>query len=176
MASLRSICPRFLTSISAPLVYQLGGVGHILATIMKGSLTEDSYQRVRSSLVSMVELLEGLESDLQPTAGASKGLRAQVEKIDQNMQTQRSSSAYGPQMPNHSSMTATYSLEQRSAYQQQQQPPLGHAVNRFLTGSDQFQAPQDSVGPWPWPPFESQSNPSHPSNNTQGFGGGATGS
>jgi hypothetical protein len=177
MASLRSICPRFLTSISAPFVYQLGGVGHILATIMEGSLTEDSYQRVRSSLVSMVELLEGLESDLQPTAGASKGLRAQVEKIDQNMQTQRSSSAYGPQMPNHSSTAATYSLEQRSAYQQQQQrPPLGHAVNGFLTGSDQFQAPQDSVGPWPWPPFESQSNPSHPSSSTQRFGGGETGS
>lgn len=178
LTSLHSICPRFLTSISAPLVYHLGGVGHILATIMEGSLTEDSYQRVRSSLVSMADLLEGLESGLQPTAGASKGLRAQVEKIDQFMQTQRSSSAYGPQMPNHSPMATTYSPAQRSAYpQQQQQPPLGRAVNGYPmpTGSDQFQAPQDAVGPWPWP-FESQSNPSHPNNNTQGFGGGATGS
>jgi hypothetical protein len=176
MTSLRSICPRFLTSISAPLVYHLGGVGHILATIMEGSLTEDSYQRVRSSLVSMADLLESLESGLQPTAGASKALRAQVEKIDQYMQTQRSSSAYGPQMPNHSPMAA-YSPDQRSAYQLQQ-PPLGHAVNGYPvpTGSDQFQAPQDSGGPWQsWPPFDPQNNPSRPSNNNQGFGGGATG-
>jgi hypothetical protein len=179
LASLHSICPRFLTSISAPLVYHLAGVGHILATIMEGSLTEESYQRVRSSLVSMADLLEGLESGLQPTAGASKGLRAQVEKIDQYMQTQRSSSAYGPQMPNHSPMAATYSPEQRSAYQQQQQqqPPLGHAINGYPlpTGSDQFQGPQGAAGPWSWPPFESQTDSSHPANNTRGFGGGATG-
>jgi hypothetical protein len=177
LTSLHSICPRFLTSISAPLVYHLGGVGHILATIMEGSLTEDSYQRVRSSLVSMADLLEGLEAGLQPTAGASKGLRAQVEKIDQYMQSQRSSSAYGPQMPNRSPMTTTFPPDQRSAYQLQQ-PPLGHTVNGYPvpTGSDQFQASQDAGGPWSsWPQFESQSNPSHPSNNNQGFGGGATG-
>jgi hypothetical protein len=177
LTSLHSICPRFLTSISAPLVYHLGGVGHILATIMEGSLTEDSYQRVRSSLVSMADLLEGLEAGLQPTAGASKGLRAQVEKIDQYMQSQRSSSAYGPQMPNHSPMTTTFPPDQRSAYQLQQ-PPLGHTVNGYPVpmGSDQFQASKDAGGPWSsWPQFESQSNPSHPSSNNQGFGGGATG-
>jgi hypothetical protein len=107
LASLRSICPRFVTSISTPLVYQLGGIGHILATATEGSLTEDSYQRVRSSLVSMADLLESLESGLQPTAGASKSLRAEVEKIDQYMQSQRS---YGPHIPNPKSMAVSYEV------------------------------------------------------------------
>jgi hypothetical protein len=154
LASLRSICPRFVTSISTPLVYQLGGIGHILATVTEGSLTEDSHQRVRSFLVSMADLLESLESGLQPTAGTSKSLRAQVEKIDQYMQSQRS---HGPHIPNPKSMAVSYSHDQLPI-SQQQQPSMGHAVNDgYLAppAGDQSQALQKVVDMWQWP-FELQ--------------------
>lgn len=169
LSTLHSICPRFLTAISTPLVYHLGGIGHILASVMEGSLTEDSYQRVRSLLVSMADLLEGLESGLQPTAGASKGLRSQVDKIDRYMQAQRSTSAYGSSMMDAQPM-ATYS-GQRAGYPQPQ-APRGTAGGPYPLQQlpAQFQVPQEVVGVWPWP-FEPQNDPSHPSVNMQGFDG-----
>jgi hypothetical protein len=168
LASLRSICPRFVISISTPLVYQLGGIGHILATVTEGSLTEDSYQRVRSSLVSMTDLLEDLESGLQPTAGASKSLRAQVEKVDQYRQSQRS---YGPHTPNPNSMAVSYSQGQLHV-SQKQQPSMEHAVidgYLALPAGDQSQVLQEVVDMWQWP--FNYKNPSHPMNSVQGFSG-----
>lgn len=171
LSSLHSICPRFLTMISTPLVYHLGGIGHMLASVMEGSLTEDSYERVRSLLVSMADLLEGLESTLQPTAGASKGLRSQVDKIDRYMRAQRSSSSYAPAMLDPTPMTAAYAQGQRPVYSQQQASMGSSTVGYSVQGSaNQFQLPQEVVGAWPWP-FEQQNDPQHPINNTHGFDG-----
>lgn len=172
LSSLHSICPRFLTMISTPLVYHLGGIGHILASVMEGSLTEDSYERVRGLLVSMADLLEGLESSLQPTAGASKGLRLQVDKIDRYMRAQRSSSSWASAMLDSTTTTAPYSQGQRSVYSQHQAPMGQSNVGYSVPGSaPQFQLPQEVVGAWPWP-FEPQNDPQHPINNTtHGFDG-----
>lgn len=172
LSTLHSICPRFMTVISTPLVYVLGGIGHILATAMEGSLTEDTYQRVRSSLVSMADLMESLETGLQPTAGASKGLRSQIEKIDQYMQAQRSSSAYGSHIVDSQPMATSFAPGQRPVFSQPQQAPLGQSVSGYPVPatSHQFQVPQEVVGSWPWP-FEHQNDPQHPVNNMQGFSG-----
>lgn len=163
LSTLRSICPRFFTLISTPLVYHLGGIGHILATVTEGPLTEASYQRVRTSLVSMADLLENLESGLQPTALASKGLHAQVAKIDAQMQSQRSSSTYA------SSVTGappiSYPPGQRSIFNQHQP----HAFNGVPATAGQFQVPQEVVSAWPWS-FEPGNEPQHPVN-MQGFNG-----
>jgi hypothetical protein len=180
LSAMHSICPRFLTVISTPLVYHLGGIGHILAGAIEGSLTESAYQRVRTSLVSLADLLENLETGLQPTAGASKGLRAQVAKIDAHMQAQRSSSSYASSVVNNSAQpqlqppvmaVSAYAPAQR--FTQQQQPPVGHAFDVLPAqagAGGQFQVPQEVVGAWPWP-FEAQNDPGHAINNVQGFGG-----
>ncbi|KAI7587733.1 hypothetical protein KC316_g4875 [Hortaea werneckii] len=44
------IAPEYLRAISTPLVYHLGGIGSILASVMEGLLCEISYQRVRRLL------------------------------------------------------------------------------------------------------------------------------
>jgi hypothetical protein len=135
LSTFHSICPRFLQAISTPLVYHLGGIGQLLASVMEDLLTEVSYQRVRSLLVSMADLLQGLESGLQPTAGSSKGIRAQVEKMDQYMQAQRQI------LP---SMAATLAAPQAPVY------PL-NAGYQVPVGMDEFQLPQELMGNWPWP-------------------------
>ena len=112
-----SISLPFLRAISTPLVYHLGRIGRILATVMEGILGEQSYQRVRGLLVSMADLLQGLESGLHPTAGASRDLRAQIQKIDQHMDSQRQIFASGPvQQPRALATKATNGMTNGTAH------------------------------------------------------------
>ncbi|KAF2773077.1 hypothetical protein EJ03DRAFT_324130 [Teratosphaeria nubilosa] len=92
-----NIAPQYLRAISTPLVYHLGSIGQILASVLEETLSDDSYSRVRRLLGSMADLLEGLETGLQPTAGASQDLRKQIEKIDQYMSAQRLRMLSAPQ-------------------------------------------------------------------------------
>jgi hypothetical protein len=142
----------------------------MLAGVAEGSLTEAAYQRVRTSLASLGDLLENLESGLQPTAGASKGLRLQIAKIDTHMQAQRSSSSYASSVVNPSPMTASYPPGQRSALNSHQ-PPLGHTYHNLpvQTSVSQYQVPQEVITAWPWSfePNDSQ----HPANNLAPFNG-----
>jgi hypothetical protein len=171
LSAMHSICPRFLTVISTPLVYQLGGIGHMLAGNAEGSLTEAAYQRVRTSLISLGDLLENLESGLQSTAGTSKCLRLQIAKIDNHMQAQRSSSSYASSAVNPSLMTASYPPGQRSVFAQHP-TPLGHQYHGVpvQTAASPYQVPQEVITAWPWP-FESQNDSQHPANNMTGFNG-----
>ena len=171
LSTMHSIRPRFLTVISTPLAYHLGGIGHMLAGVVEGSLPEAVYQRVRTSLSSLSDLLENLEPGLQPTVGTSKGLRLEVAKIDAHMQAQRSSSSYASSVVNPPPMTASYPSGQRSAFPQYQ-PPLGHAYQEIpvQTTASQYQVPQEVISGWPWP-FEPQNDPQHPVNNMTGFNG-----
>ena len=171
MSAMHSICPRFLTVMSTPLVYHLGGIGHMLAGVAEGSLTEAAYQRVRNSLASLSDLLESLESGLQPTAGASKGLRLQITKIDAHMQAQRSSSSYASSAVNPSPMAVSYIPGQRSVFNQQQ-PALGQTYHGLpvQTSAGQYQVTTDIMGGWSWP-FEPQNDPQQQVNNIPGFNG-----
>ena len=152
LETFHQIDPQYLRTISTPLVYHLGGIGHILASVMEGLLCEDSYQRVRGLLVSMADLLQGLESGLQPTAGASRDLRKQIDKIDQYMDVQRqlvhNISIQGRQQQNHTPTNAGL----QAGLMQQSQPPIMNALG-MQTPLDEFQLPSDlvSTSAWPWP-------------------------
>ncbi|KAK5736218.1 hypothetical protein LTR17_007558 [Elasticomyces elasticus] len=153
LSTFHSIAPQYLLGISTPLVYHLGRIGRILASVMEGLLCEQSYQRVRNLLVSMADLLEGLESGLQPTAGASKGLRTQIEKIDRYMHNQRqifsSVAQQSPAIaPGGGTITTVVRPSQANGLTQQSMSTLGLA-----TPLDEFQLPMDLVNgeAWPWP-------------------------
>jgi hypothetical protein len=171
LAAMHSICPRFLTVMSTPLVYHLGGIGHMLGSVVESSFTEAAYQRARTSLISLGDLLENLESGLQPTVGASKGLRLQIAKVDAHMLAQRSSSSYASSAVNPSPMTGSFPSGQRSVFTQHQ-PPLGQTYHglSMQTSASQYQVPQEVISGWPWP-FEPQNDTQHPVNNMTGFNG-----
>ncbi|KXS93671.1 hypothetical protein AC579_3591 [Pseudocercospora musae] len=152
LTTFQSIAPHYLRAISTPLVYHLGGVGQILAQVMQGVLTEDSYQRVRSLLGSMADLLEELESGLQPTAGASRGLRYQIDRIDQYMNAQREMLASTMQHPHsqaHASNCMTAPMLSSGQMPNRSQRPINSLGMR--TPLDEFQLPADLTGEWPWP-------------------------
>ncbi|KAK5136928.1 hypothetical protein LTR08_001435 [Meristemomyces frigidus] len=152
LETFHQIDPQYLRTISTPLVYHLGGIGHILASVMEGLLCEESYQRVRGLLVSMADLLQQLESGLQPTAGASRDLRKQIDKIDRYMDAQRQLVPTIP-LAGHQQQTmfpATGALPGGSI--SLPQPPMMSSLGMH-TPLDEFQLPQDlvSTGAWPWP-------------------------
>lgn len=155
LSTFLNIDRQFLRAISTPLVYQLGGIGQVLASGMQGTLTEDLYQRIRSLVNSMADLLESLESGLQPAAGASKGLRAQIEKIDQFMHVQRQMLASIPET--QPGLTTATGLGPDSGGVVNGQNGVHHIqlphTNSLgmSTPLDEFQLPPDVVGEWPWP-------------------------
>ncbi|KAK0264163.1 hypothetical protein B0A54_12693 [Friedmanniomyces endolithicus] len=159
LTTFHSIAPQYLRAISTPLVYHLDRIGRILASVMEGLLCEQSYHRVRNLLVSMADLLQGLESGLQPTAGASQDLRAQIEKIDRYTDGQRALySSVGPQqtpaMLSHGVGGAAMMSQGQGQGQGRtdgQVPTL--ASMGLATPLDEFQLPLDLVSgqAWPWP-------------------------
>jgi hypothetical protein len=149
LSSFQSISPHYLRAISTPLVYHLGGIGQILAGVMQGILTEDKYQRVVSLLGSMADVLEGLESGLQPAAGASKGIRAQIDKIDQFMNVQRQMLASFPQA--NSSLDAMPEIAITNGLSSGNNLALPTNNLGMQTPLDEFQLPGDLTGGWPWP-------------------------
>ncbi|KAL2688348.1 hypothetical protein IWX47DRAFT_886962 [Phyllosticta citricarpa] len=89
LAVFQSVPKAYLKVISTPLIYHLGGIGTILGSVIENALSEASYQRVRGMLLSMVDLLENLESGLTRKGGISRGLRLQVDRIDDYMRCKR---------------------------------------------------------------------------------------
>ncbi|KAH7088397.1 hypothetical protein FB567DRAFT_524321 [Paraphoma chrysanthemicola] len=89
LAVFKTIPTAYLCGISTPLIYHLAGIGTILGSVMESPLSEIGYEQVRSMLLSIADLLESLESGLSRAANISKGLRAQVEKMDEYMRGQR---------------------------------------------------------------------------------------
>lgn len=84
------LVPReFQRAISTPLIYHIAGIGNILGSVMGGPLSERSYMRVRSVLVSMASLLESLEAFLRRRAGAGRSLTELVGRIDVYMTERR---------------------------------------------------------------------------------------
>lgn len=129
----------YLRAISTPLIYHLGSIGQVLASVIDQQLSEQQYQRVRSSLLSMADLLDGLEAGLARAAGASQGLRQQVEKLDDSMRTKRRLPQPVLMQPvgHHNLGTAA--------------PPLPPTTVPHSGPSD-FQLPPELFGDWSWPP------------------------
>jgi hypothetical protein len=178
LAVFQTIPTAYLCGISTPLIYHLAGIGMILGSAMEGPLSEAGYQKVRGMLLSIADLLESLESGLSRAADISKGLRTQVERIDEYMRLQRwpVGRSYGQPQPNHdSSVDATGVLESQ---QQQYSAPDGNAgIDTVGVGDNdgvaqvagvegagaeaegdflpewlgEFQLPPELLEDWPWP-------------------------
>lgn len=118
LAVFQTIPTAYLRGISTPLIYHLAGIGTILGSVMEAPLSEAAYHRVRSMLLSIADLLESLESGLSRATDISKGLRAQVERIDEYMRAQcwPVGRSYTPLQSNHGSSV--------DSLVQQQQPDL----------------------------------------------------
>jgi hypothetical protein len=88
LAIFETIPTAYLRGISTPLIYHLAGIGQILGSVIESPLSEIGYQRLRGMLLSIADLLERLENGLSRTADISKGVRTQVERIDEYMRLQ----------------------------------------------------------------------------------------
>lgn len=154
---------QYLKAISTPLVYHLGGIGHILSSVMQGVLNESSYERVRTLMGQLADLLEDLEAGLQPAAGASRELRKQTDKIDQYIQAQRQMLSEAPQQSQHIA-PYPHNATNGNGYLPSNAPNGHHPVlpsgslppmtNNLgmRTPHDEFQLPAEiTTGGWPWP-------------------------
>ena len=138
----------YLRAISTPLIYHLGHIGQILASVIDEATTESRYFRIRTSLLSMADLLSSLEEGLVRAAGASQSLRDQVNKLDQNMRTRRRL----PQPSLISSHQAQETMSQQSVYGFPQ-------YNYLADPTADFQLPPELFGDWTWPAdFAAQPN------------------
>ncbi|KAI4823176.1 hypothetical protein E4T44_10128 [Aureobasidium sp. EXF-8845] len=143
----QTIPTRYLRAISTPMIYQLGSIGGVLGSVFEQPLQQPVYERVRGSLVLMAELLETLESNLHRSAGASQGLLAQVEKIDQYMQSQRNISQTVPPQQSQQSAEAppTMTMGLQSTIP---------AVPDLNGNGSAIQIPTDLALEWPWPIYQ----------------------
>ncbi|TIA53495.1 hypothetical protein D6C79_01479 [Aureobasidium pullulans] len=151
----QTIPTRYLRAISTPLIYQLGSIGGVLGSVFEQPLQQKMYERVRSSLVLMAELLETLESNLHRSAGASQGLLAQVEKIDQYMRSPRN-------------VTHPQPVPQQTVVEPLQLPIENHMAMPAIQpvsgmNGGVVQLPTDLNLEWPWPLY--QEGPYYTENN-----------
>ncbi|KAJ5173282.1 hypothetical protein N7492_005875 [Penicillium capsulatum] len=145
----------YLKAISSPLLHHLGGIGYILGSVMEGSLSDDSYRRVRTLLLEMADLLHRLETGLHRAAGASERLRSQVDRIDGYMRTSRLVNlSSAPPRPNDNTMPLNAKPEPivpQPTYQHgAPTPPVGSSA-RINDQMLQFQLPPELLANWPWP-------------------------
>ncbi|KAJ5583395.1 hypothetical protein N7535_002015 [Penicillium sp. DV-2018c] len=142
----------YLKAISSPLLHHLGGIGYILGSVMEGSLSEASYQRVRTLLLEMADLLGRLETGLQRASGASARLRSQVDRIDGYMRTSRRSIAaplppvYPGSLPKTELPVPSGPYVPRGRHDPPVGPPTGIGEQMM-----QFQLPPELLADWPWP-------------------------
>lgn len=142
----------YLKAISSPLLHHLGGIGYILGSVMEGSLSDASYQRVRTLLLEMADLLHRLETGLHRAAGASERLRSQVDRIDGYMRNSRLVNLpAAPPPPNGSAILMNIKPEPAI-------PPRPYAPTHPLGSTPaigdqmlQFQLPPELLSDWPWP-------------------------
>ncbi|KAK1844165.1 C6 transcription factor [Colletotrichum chrysophilum] len=136
----------FQRAISTPLVYHIGSIGNILGSVMEGPLSESSYQRVRSLLLSMADLLEGLESFLQQRAGAGQKLRQQVDTIDDYMLSRQYTAGRTSGQRNNSA--ADGFTEAMPADTNTETTIIGLPDSSEM--SPLFQIPDDLLSDWDW--------------------------
>ncbi|GAB1200347.1 hypothetical protein APSETT444_009717 [Aspergillus pseudonomiae] len=129
----------YLKAISSPLLYHLGGIGFILGSVMEGSLSEVSYQRIRKLLLEMAALLYQMESGLTRSTGASERLKTQVMRIDEYMDKTR-----------HASMhVGLAEIGQSQHFEGYVQPSAVQSAD-FDDPLTCFELPSDLLDDWPW--------------------------
>ncbi|KAJ5168624.1 uncharacterized protein N7482_004218 [Penicillium canariense] len=145
----------YLKAISSPLLHHLGGIGYILGSVMEGSLSDASYQRLRTLLLKMADLLHRLETGLHRSAGASQRLRSQVDRIDGYMRTSRLVNLSVPPPPPNGASVVSINIKPETMvppteYHQGDNAPMSAAAG---VGEQmmQFQLPPELLTDWPWP-------------------------
>ncbi|KAK8200339.1 hypothetical protein HDK77DRAFT_225608 [Phyllosticta capitalensis] len=141
LAVFQSVPVAYLKAISTPLIYHLAGIGTILGSVIETALSETSYQRVRSMLLSMADLLESLESGLTRNHSTSRGLRLQVDRIDEYMRVQRAQLA-----PSFQNTIADIT----GAVPPPRQPFLPSNGIENMAPRSQIQLPPELLEDWPW--------------------------
>jgi len=171
LAVFQSIPTAYLCGISTPLIYHLAGIGMILASVMEGPLSEAGYQKVKSILLAIADLLESLESGLSHAVDISEGLRAQVERIDQYMrvqclpidrpyvQPQPGHTSSVESLPQHSNPSGTTGHQEvegggkevRAQVNETQSTGVG-TEDPFMNNGwlGEFQLPPELLEDWPW--------------------------
>ncbi|KAK8183932.1 hypothetical protein BC567DRAFT_278541 [Phyllosticta citribraziliensis] len=141
LAVFQSVPKAYLKVISTPLIYHLAGIGTILGSVIESALSEASYQRVRGMLLSMADLLENLESGLTLDGGTSRGLRLQVDRIDEYMRVQRAQL-----VPSFQNTIADIT----GAVPAPRQPFLASNGVGHLQPRSEIQLPPELLEDWPW--------------------------
>ncbi|KAI5203594.1 hypothetical protein E4T39_04094 [Aureobasidium subglaciale] len=157
-----TIPTRYLRAISTPLIYQLGSIGSTLGSVFEKPLQYHVYARVCSSLKSMARLLEGLESNLQQSAGTSQGLWAQIEKIEQFMRQLKHEAPIQPLQQNNvaqqNNVVQQDNVAQHSMSMENHMsmPPLQtvSGANNGVINNGFVQLPSDLALEWPWPLYQ----------------------
>jgi len=148
----RAIPPFYLRAISTPMIYQLGSLGGVLGSVFEHPLYQKDYTRVRISLVALASLLDGLESNLHRSAGASQGLLAQVEKIDHYMHSQRNNTHPMPQQ--HPQQHLPQSTAAPPTMSMGLQPTIPEINGNGNGHGNAIQIPTDLALEWPWPVYQ----------------------
>ncbi|KAF2277726.1 uncharacterized protein EI97DRAFT_271660 [Westerdykella ornata] len=171
LAVFQTIPTAYLCGISTPLFYHLAGIGMILGSVMEGPLSEEGYLKVKGILLSIADLLESLESGLSRAADISKGLRAQVERMEEYMRVQRrpgERSYAQPQLNQDQGMpvpqqhpapnedvgmhTAGVGDDEGGAQVAEAEDAGAEAEGPFDPGwLGEFQLPPELLEDWPWP-------------------------
>jgi hypothetical protein len=136
----------FQRAISTPLIYHIGGIGNILGSVLELPLSDSSYQRVRTLLLSMVDVLESLESFLNRRAGAGRRLREQVERIDAYMMSRRHMAVAQVSQDNHQGQV-TASV---APFPEATSESMDGSVENIDGISPMFQIPDDLLSQWDW--------------------------
>lgn len=142
-----SVPVSYLQAISSPLMHHLGGIGQILGSVLEERLSEPDYNRVRSVMLAMAQLLSNLEG-MHSSVSASASLRTRVARIDEYMAGQRNAATQALQnmLPSlqqtlqaRPDLTNTLPLESLSA-------SSGDLINTLSL----FQVPADLLGDFNW--------------------------
>ncbi|KAF2141328.1 uncharacterized protein K452DRAFT_298714 [Aplosporella prunicola CBS 121167] len=172
LATFQTVPIAYQKAISTPLIYHLAGIGTILGSVMESPLSEASYLKLRDMLLSMADLLENLESGLYRTQGTGRGLRAQVDRIDEYMRLQRNAVV----TPSFQNTIADLTASVQQHHHQHQHHHHHHQqqnVTPFMTAAAaaapaapnglhsapapvppeayHFQLPPEILEDWPWP-------------------------
>lgn len=135
----------YLQAISAPLLHHIGSIGDILGSVLGERLTPADYACIRSTLLTMAQLLANLDH-VKSGTGASERLRTQVAKIDEFMATQHMGQNHRQHRPSASSVTSNELSHANVAYSTYDALSSGIDGN----GPSPFQLPPEVVGDFNW--------------------------
>lgn len=165
LSTFREVPLSFWRAISTPLIYHIASIGALLWSAMQGPLSDTSYQRVRTLLLEMADLLQNMEAFLSRSAGEGQRLRDMVVKFDgwfkRRLETHNGHDAVlvarsggGGLLPTDNSDPQSQAGSQVGSHG----APVGggNGQGGLDELSPQFQFPHELLQEWTWPADISQ--------------------